>query len=281
MANVRIVTDSAADLTADTVAEYGIRVAPLSVIFGDKSFLDGETIVPSQFYELLRTDPHFPRTSQPSIGLFEQIYTEARDDGVEVVSIHLSSKLSGTWNAATTAAQAVEGARVHIYDSLNASIVEGEQVRFAAQLAAEGATVQQILAGLDGFRPRLHHLFMLDSLEHVQRGGRIGRAQSLIGSLLSVKPILTILDGEVVPVQRVRTTAKALQELANDARRHAPLVGMRIAHANAPNQVEQLLALLRPFAGEREIPVQPFGPVIGVHAGIGAVGLLMVQESQS
>lgn len=280
MANVRIVTDSASDLTADTVAAYGIRVAPLSVSFGDRSFLDGETIVPSQFYELLRTDPNFPRTSQPSIGRLQEIYTEARDDGVEVVSIHLSSKLSGTWNAATTAAQAVEGARVHLYDSLNASIVEGEQVRFAAQLAAEGATVPQILAGLDGFRPRLHHLFMLDSLEHVQRGGRIGRAQSLIGSLLSVKPILTILNGEVTPVQRVRTTAKALQELANDAQRRAPLAGMRIAHANAPEQAEQLLALLRPFAGEREIPVQPFGPVIGVHAGIGAVGLLMVQESQ-
>jgi len=280
MANVRIVTDSAADLTADAIAEYGIRVAPLSVSFGDKSFLDGETITPDQFYELLRTDPNFPRTSQPSIGRLQQIYTEARDDGVEVVSIHLSSKLSGTWNAATTAAHAVEGARVHLYDSLNASIVEGEQVRFAARRAAEGASAAQILAELDAFRPRLHHLFMLDSLEHVQRGGRIGRAQSLIGALLSVKPILSILNGEVMPVQRVRTTAKALQELANDARRHVPLAGMRIAHANAPAQVEQLLTLLRPLAGGREIPVQPFGPVIGVHAGIGAVGLVMVQESQ-
>lgn len=280
MAQVRIVTDSAADLTPDVVEAHGITVVPLSVKFGDATYLDGETITPAEFYRLLATDQHFPRTSQPSVGQFEQAYAGLRDGGAEIISVHLTSKLSGTYNAARLASRNVEGVTVHLVDSLLASEPEGELVLEAARLAEQGRPVPEILAAVDDLQRRIHFGIMLDTLTHIQRGGRIGRAQGLVGSLLSIKPILSLEEGVVVPKQRVRTTSKALQELVDDAKRLAPLERICIMHANAPKLAETLAGLARPLV-EGDIPIGELGAVIGAHVGAGAVGLVSVQARRA
>jgi DegV family protein with EDD domain len=280
MTRVRIVTDSASDIPADLVAALGIVVVPLSISFGDTIYLDGEDLSTEEFYRLLATNPHFPRTSQPSVGRFEQVYAQARDDDADVVSIHLAGGLSGTLNAARTAASNVEGARIQFVDSLGASMIEGALVIEAARLAADGLPAPEIARRVEARRPAVYGLIMLDNLAHLQRGGRIGRAQSLLGTLLNVKPLVEVAGGEVNPVQRVRTATKALQELTNDARSRQPLAALRILHSNAPALVEQLLPMLQPLAPDGEVPVQLIGPAVGVHVGVGAIGVLTVRKEQ-
>jgi DegV family protein with EDD domain len=281
MPQVRIVTDSASDIPADLVTQLDIVVVPLSISFGDRVYLDGEDLTAEEFYRLLATNPNFPRTSQPSVGRFEQVYTRLRDEGAEVVSIHLAAGLSGTLNAAKLAASHVEGAQVQFVDSLGASMIEGALVIAGARWAAEGLAAPEIARRVEAMRPAVYGLIMLDNLAHLQRGGRIGRAESLLGTLLSVKPIVEVAKGEVNPVQRVRTAAKALQELTKDARRRQPLAEARILHSNAPRLVEQLLPMLQPLIPDGTVPVQLLGPVVGVHVGAGAIGVLTVRRQQS
>jgi DegV family protein with EDD domain len=275
MQQIQIVTDSAADIPPDLAAELGITVVPLTVHFGDKTYHDGEDITPPEFYALLKTNSNFPRTSQPSVGRFEEAYRALRDS--EIISIHLSSRLSGTFGAATTAARGVEGAHVHLVDSLLAAMAEGELVLAAARLARRGAGATAILQQLNSLRERMHIGIMLDNLTHIQRGGRIGRAQGLLGTLLNIKPIVALEDGVVVPRQRVRTTARALDELAGGAKAWGPPEHLHIVHANAPALVKQLQTLLQPFA-PGEIPVDFIGPVVGTHVGAGAIGLLSIKQ---
>lgn len=279
MAQVRIVTDSAADLPHDSARALGISVVPLAVSFGSSSYLDGVDITPDEFYRLLASDPNFPRTSQPAVGLFEQTYTTLRDEGAEIISLHLSSGLSGTLQAATIAAGNVPGATIHLVDSLTASMGEGVMVLEAARMAAAGRDAATILAYVERMKSRVHVGIMLDTLAYVQRGGRIGRAASMIGTLLSVKPILGVEDGIVVPRQRVRTTGKALQELANETRNLRPLKELYVLHSNAKHLADALLPLLRPFA-PGEIPVQLIGPVVGAHVGAGAVGIVSLRREE-
>lgn len=275
MQQIQIVTDSAADIPPDLAAELGITVVPLTVHFGDKTFHDGEDLTPLEFYALLKSNSNFPRTSQPSVGRFEEAYRAL--EGAEIISIHLSSRLSGTFNAATTASRNLSGCHVHLVDSMLAAMAEGELVLAAARMARDGAGATDILQRVDSLRERMHIGIMLDSLTHIQRGGRIGRAQGLLGTLLNIKPIVALEDGVVVPRQRVRTTARALEELAGAAKAWGPPERLHIVHANAPALVEQLQALLRPFA-PGEIPVDFIGPVVGTHVGAGAIGLLNIKQ---
>jgi DegV family protein with EDD domain len=275
MPQIQIVTDSAADIPPSLAAELGITVVPLTIHFGDKTFHDGEDLTPQEFYALLRSNSNFPRTSQPSVGRFEAAYGALREH--EIISIHLSSRLSGTFGAATTASRGVEGCQVQLVDSLLAAMAEGELVLAAARMARDGEGARAILQHLDSLRERMHVGIMLDNLTHLQRGGRIGRAQGLLGTLLNVKPIVALEDGVVAPRQRVRTTARALDELAGGAKAWGPLEHLHIVHANAPALVEQLQDLLRPFA-PGEIPVDFIGPVVGTHVGAGAIGLLSIKR---
>jgi DegV family protein with EDD domain len=277
MQQIQVVTDSAADIPPQQAAELGITVVPLTIHFGDKTYHDGEDLTPTEFYALLKSNSNFPRTSQPSVGRFEQAYRTLGGGGAEIISIHLSSRLSGTFASATTASRNVEGARVHLVDSLVAAMAQGELVLAAAQMVRDGRGVPEILQHVDSLRQRMHIGIMLDNLTHLQRGGRIGRAQGLLGTLLNVKPIVALEDGVVVPRQRVRTTARALEELAGGARAWGALERMHIVHANAPALVEQLQALLRPFA-PGEVPVDFIGPVVGTHVGAGAIGLLSIKQ---
>jgi DegV family protein with EDD domain len=277
MGTVRIVTDSASDIPAEAAAELDITVVPLAVQFGATSYLEGVDLTAAQFYGLLASDPNFPRTSQPSVGRFEEIYRGLIGDEVEIISIHISSKLSGTFNAASLAAANLPGSHIHLVDTLTASMAEGVYVLTAARLAATGQSAAEILAALEALRPRVFVMFMLDSMTHVQRGGRIGRAQSMIGSLLSIKPLLTIEAGLVTPRQRARTVTRALQEMANAAKERAPLVEVYVMHGNAPEAAEQLAALLRPYV-RGTLHIAMLGAAIGTHAGPGTLGFVSVSE---
>jgi len=276
MSKVRIVTDSASDIPAAAAESLGITVVPLSVQFGSKSYTERVDLTSNQFYALLAGDPNFPKTSQPSVGRFEEVYRELSQSGAEIISIHLSSKLSGTFNAATLAAANVPEARVHLVDTLTASMAEGVYVLAAARMAADGQPVEAILEAIEALRSRVFVIFMLDSMTHVQRGGRIGRAQSMIGTLLNIKPLLVIEDGLVTPRQRARTTARALAEMASLAKERAPLSEAHVMHGNAPRVAEELAALLQPFV-QGTLDIDTLGAVIGTHAGAGTIGFVGVQ----
>jgi DegV family protein with EDD domain len=273
MHQLRIVTDSAADIDPGLARDLGITVVPLSVHFGARTYIEGVTITAPQFYRLLAESPDLPRTSQPSVGQFEEAYRSLQQEGVQIISIHLSSRLSGTLGAAQTAARSAGVEGIRFVDSLGATILEGELVVAAARLARGGASATEIVAAIERRRRSMYGMIMLDSLAYLQRGGRIGRAQSLVGTLFNIKPIVEVCDGEIAPVQRVRTTARALQALADDARSRMPLVELAILHAAAPQVVEALKPLLQPFAPQADIPVQLIGPVIGAHVGPGAIGV--------
>jgi DegV family protein with EDD domain len=278
MTHIRVVTDSAADIPRELAAKYGIVVVPLSIHFGSKAYISGDELDASEFYTLLSTNSDFPRTSQPSVGRFEKVYQELHDEGAEVISIHLSSKLSGTFSGAGMAAKSVDGAEVHLVDSLSGSMGEGVLALAAAKLANEGKSAGDIVRYIEVMRARTHVVVMVDSMLHVQRGGRIGRAQSMLGTLLNVKPLISLDNGEVVPRQRVRTVQRALQEMANEARDKLPLRELWIMHANAPKLVDQCRGLLQPLF-DREIPAELLGPVVGTHVGQGAIGIVMVQSA--
>lgn len=274
---VRIVTDSASDIPLSERERLGIVVVPLSVQFGDKVYVDGETLDTTGFYRMLSAGNHMPRTSQPAVGRFEQVYQDARDAGDEVLSIHISSVLSGTFGTAGLAARHVEGLRCRLVDSHTVSMGEGYLVQQAARLVGEGMLVEQVAQRIEALRSTIHIYIMLDNLTYLQRGGRIGRAQSLLGTLLSVKPIVTITD-EVQPYQRPRTVSRALDELVAAARKHEPLETLYVGHSAAPQLADELVQRLQPLLPGRTIERIELGPVVGSHIGTGCVGLVAVAQ---
>lgn len=202
---VRIVTDSTCDLPVQLVKERGVIVVPLKVRFGDFEYQDGVNIDADRFFQLLMSSQKFPTTSQPSVGEFLQVYKELTDQGHQILSIHISAKLSGTYNSAVQAKNTLEARdNVEVFDSAHASLSQGLMVLEAARLAAEGQSRQDILKTLEQSRDKFHCFGVMDTLEYLQKGGRIGKAQAFLGSLLNIKPILAIKEGVVHPVERVR-----------------------------------------------------------------------------
>jgi fatty acid kinase fatty acid binding subunit len=277
---VRLVTDSASDIPPAERERLGIIVVPLSVQFGDAVYIDGETLDTQGFYRMLATDGHLPRTSQPSVGRFEQVYREAQEAGDEVLSIHISSVLSGTFGAASLAARGVEGLRCRLVDTGTVSLGEGYLVMLAARLLREGLPAEEAARRIEALHSTIHIYVMLDNLLYLQRGGRIGRAQSLLGTLLSVKPIVTITD-EVQPYQRVRTVSRALDELVAAARKNEPLETIYVGHSAAPELARDLVGRLQPLLPDRPIETIVLGPVVGSHIGAGCVGLVAVQQPRT
>jgi DegV family protein with EDD domain len=271
---VRIVTDSTCDLSNDQASQLGVAaVAKLYVLFGDRTFQDGVTINNEQFYALLKSNPNFPSTSQPSVGDFVQIYE--RFKGEPIVSIHISRDLSGTL-ASAEAARDMVGGDITIIDSRNVNAGLALLVIEAMRLAKTGASAAQIKSHIDTLIPRTRLIFVLDTLENLRRGGRIGNAQAFLGSVLQFKPIITIKDGCLEPVERVRTMSKAVARLKDIAAQE--LQGkvepqVVFMHASAPTSAEQLMGALCTQIRLREPFIIEAGPVVATHAGPGAVGI--------
>lgn len=272
---VRIVTDSTCDLPPALVAAYGITVVPLTVFFGDEALLDGVDIDAETFYERLRSSKQVPRTSQPSVELFRAAYEELGFEGNGIVSIHISSQLSGTLNAASVARElaAEQGVRVDLIDSYNVSLGLGLIVLEAAAAARNGAGLDDVVAVARRAMDRVEVYVVVDTLEYLQRGGRIGRARSLLGSVLSIKPILHVEDGEVAPFERIRTRGRAIQRIAELATAYSRSKMMFVASGGNDGESEALIDQLRPQLPHTDLALAQLGPIVGVYTGPNALGI--------
>ena len=270
---VRIVTDSSADLPADVVERLGIEVVPLSIRFGADEYTDGVDLSVSQFYDKLATSPDLPETAAPSPGAFEAAYRRQAQAGADgVVCINLSSGLSATIQSAQNAAKAADDLDVRVIDSRSITSGLGTQVRLAAEAAAGGASADDVVALVEGLVSRTHVFGALDTLDNLKKGGRIGGAQALLGSLLSIKPLLDLSSGEVAEAGKARTRRKALEWLRDKVFEQPALEHLCIAHGNAPD-VEDMLALLAPRYPADQVGITTIGPVIGTHGGPRVMGL--------
>ena len=270
---VAIVTDSTADLPPAMVAARSIKVVPLTLHFDGRSLLDGVDITPSEFYRKLPNATTHPTTSQPSPGQFAETYTSLLADHDSVISIHISEKLSGTYESARQGAEMTDAKRVHVIDSQVVSMSLGLVTLAASTMAASGSDAETIVSKVEGMRADVQTYFSVATLEFLRRGGRIGRASALVGSVLQVKPVLCIRDGLVTPLERVRTFERALTRIVELTRAvdRGHGVCVIVGHAGADEDAERVGRELEPIA--ETLMIQPLGPVVGAHAGPGVVGV--------
>jgi fatty acid kinase fatty acid binding subunit len=280
-ANTAIVLDSTADFPAAPERFPNMQVVPLYVRFGEESYRDYVELGPDEFYDRLRTVSELPTTSQPTPQDFLAVYEQLA--GYErILSLHIASNLSGTYASAGLAAQELGGDRVRLLDSRTASAAIA-MLALAIQRRLERSTTdEEVEALVERYAGDTGLLFTVDTLEFLAKGGRIGRARALAGQLLSVKPVLTITDGEVVPLTRVRGWGKAMAEFEKrfaEATTDSPGLRVAIAHAQAPDRVEALEELVRRVRPQAVVEhVNTLGAVVGTHAGPGTVGLFWFQD---
>jgi len=282
-ANTAIVLDSTADFPEAAQRFANWRVVPLYVRFGDESYRDYVELGPEEFYARLRTAETLPTTSQPTPGDFLATYEEL-SEYERIFSIQIASQLSGTFQSAQTAAQQI-GDKVRTIDSGTASAAIAMLGLAIQRRLDRGTTDEEIDALVERYHEGARLLFTVDTLEFLQRGGRIGRAAAMAGQLLSVKPILTIRDGEVVPLKRVRGNQKAMQEFVRqftEGSRDVPTLRVGIAHADAPGRAEQLQKMVRGERRQAQIElVTTLGAVVGTHAGPGTVGFFWFDDGEA
>lgn len=280
---VRIVTDSTADIPRDQAGAAGITVVPLTVFFGDEAYLDGVDLDNAGFYQKLSTSKTLPRTSQPSPAAFQQAYTRLIDEGADaILSIHLSAKLSGTYQSACTARDTlpdtVKKIPIDIIDSQTISVGMSWAILLAAREAREGVGLAEMKAHLLDRLARTRILAVLDTLEYVKRGGRIGGARAFLGNMLSVKPIISLKDGEVVPVEQPRTRSKAYARVAQLVQEMGGVEHISIAESN--DEVGQQLAQVIKTVYAGELPIYRLGAALGTHTGPGTAAVAVVSAKQ-
>ena len=280
---VGIVTDSTSDIEPQLAQRLGIAVVPLFVIWGDRSYRDYIDLSRREFYARLASESELPKTSQPSPQMFEEAFAPLAASGDEIVCITISSKLSGTINAARAAAARFEGARISIFDSESVAGGLGMQARIANDLAKNGATGSDILQALERERTAQRLYACIPDLSHVVRTGRIGKARAAIGTLMKIVPVISLRDGEVVAEAQVRTMARAEEAMIDLALRNVrdiPESRFLVMHTNAPALAQTVRERLTTrFAGvtPKLLEVLEAGPVIATHGGPGAVGVFSAQ----
>ncbi len=277
MGSVALVTDSTAYLPAELVQKYNITVIPLYVRFGEEVFRDNVDMNTEQFYSRLQTAPVMPATSQPSAGDFIEVYRHLVQQGAtEIISAHISSKLSGTVSSAILAQDQITDVPIHIVDSLSTSMGLGFLVLKAARDLEAGRAPQEIIKTLEELREQILLYFVVDTLEFLHRGGRIGGAQAFLGSMLNLKPLLALKDGHIEAVERVRTKRKAVQrmlDLVGDEVGDRP-VSMAMLHAAAPDEVGALREQAEARLNSCECYETALSPTIGTHTGPGTLGVV-------
>jgi len=280
---VGIVTDSTSDIEPQLAERLGIAVVPLFVIWGDRSFRDYIDLSRREFYARLASEPELPKTSQPSPQMFEEAFAPLAEDGREIVCVTISSKLSGSINAARAAAARFAGTRISIFDSESVAGGLGMQARIANDLAKSGAGSDRILEALERERRAQKLYACIPDLSHVVRTGRIGKARAAIGTLMKIVPVISLHDGEVVAEAQVRTFARAEETMIDLALRNVQDISesrFLVMHTNAPALAQTVRERLEQrFAGVRPqlLEVLEAGPVIATHGGPGAVGVFSAQ----
>jgi len=273
MGKIRVVTDSAADVPSELARRLDITVLPCYVIFGAKVYRDGVDLTHREFYDKLAASSVLPTTSQPPLGLFVETYQNLLQESEGIVSIHIASTLSGVFNAARVAAEALSTAPIAVVDSQQLSMGAGWQVIMAAQAAREGHTLAEVVSLVQASQPRARAAAMLDSLEHVRRSGRISRVTALMGTALRVKPLLQIRAGEVTPMATVRTRGKALQRLAEFMAAQGAFKELCVAHADAADAAQEVVERLSTVYPRERLLICQAGAAVTTHLGLGAVGI--------
>ena len=276
---VRVVTDSACDLPEELVAKLGIEIVPLTIRFGSEELVDRVELSTDEFWRRLAATDALPETAAPSAGAFEARFRELADAGATgIVCVSLSSRLSATMQAAQVAAKAMgPDCPVEVIDSLTVSLGLGRLAITAAERAGEGADLATIVREVIECRDRTRLFGSLATLEFLKRGGRVGNARALLGTVLAIKPVIEVRDGVVEEAGRVRTRSKALRLLAEKVREQ-PVRAVSVLHGQAPD-VDELLDLIDPVIPREDVVVGVVGPVIGTHAGPGVIGVTFHTES--
>ncbi len=278
-AEVKIVTDSTAYLSSEEIAKYNVHVVPLKVIFGADDYSEGEDITSEEFYRRLASSRTLPTTSQPSINDFTQIYSELAQGGHPILSIHISSKLSGAVNSARAAKVELPQAQIEVVDSL--SIAMRMLVGPAAEAAKKGQSLSQIKDSIERLNASISALGVLDTLEYLWRGGRIGGAKALLGTMLRIKPILAFEGGELKVLAKERTTRKAIQHilgLMKERMKGSALIHVIVVHTHSLKPVLVLKEEVQAHFNCAELALIELGPVLGTHIGPGFFGLGFYSE---
>ena len=280
MTKVMIVTDSTANIPPEISNGHSLAILPLQVIWNGEILRDGVDIQPKDFYERLAVDKHLPSTSQATPEEFKETYSRLLDEGYEILSIHISSKLSGTMDSAIQAKRSFTGAKIELVDSLSTSMAMGFQVMSAARLAKMGASLQECKTTALEAVKHTGVYFTLNTLEFLHRGGRIGGAAAFMGHVLNLKPILELRDGRIEAVEKVRTLSKSIERLLDLvetrlSKNNGP-IRLCAIHGNAQKEAEDLLAnAVKRFSTSQiaDAVITSISPVIGTHTGPGALGL--------
>jgi len=281
MHHIKIVSDSTADLSAEQVSRYGIKVVPIMVTFGSESFADGVDLTAEEFYERLTSSSDLPKTSQPSPEAFRSAYEELASEDETILSIHISGKLSGTLNSVETASKMVAPSIIPV-DTKTASQGIGRTALVAAEAASRDMALDDILDLVNKSIKHTFSAFSVDTLEFLQRNGRIGKAASLLGTLLQIRPILYAdEEGMVAPYDKVRGRSKVIPSLVSGALKNVSPdspVNLSVVHTGAEESAQKLLKELQNDYEIADLHIGMVGPAIGAHIGPGAVGL-MIQPS--
>ncbi|UOE93814.1 DegV family protein [Alkalihalobacillus sp. LMS39] len=276
MSKIAVITDSTAYLPQQVIDELDIHVVPLNVVIGEESYQEGVDMTTNEFYAMMKAEDKFPKTSQPAIGLFVNLFEQLKTEGYdEVISIHLSSGISGTFQTAVSAKGMVEGINVHVFDSEISCSPQGFFVMEAAALAKEGKPATAILERLEEMKTTGKAYFVVDDLNHLHRGGRLNAAQLVVGSLLKIKPILHFVEGKIVPFEKVRTAKKALGKIYTMLDEDVSNGSWQISviHANCEEKGQEIVNELQEKYPNAKVSLSYFGPVIGTHLGEGSIGI--------
>ena len=273
---IRIVTESTADIPRDMVTRLGITIVPSYVVFGTETYRDGVELTKRQFYEKLAATNVIPTTATPPPAIYEEVYRRLARETDEIVSIHLAANLSGLYNAASVAARSISEANIAVIDSGQITMGYGWMAVAVAEAAQRGDSLEQVVALVEGMKDRSRLLAVLDTLDFVHRGGRVGWVQAMIGTLLKIKPIINVRQGEVNLLERSRTWKRALDQLMEMVQALGPLERAIVLHANAPDRAELVADRLQVVAPGWERLIGQAGVTIASHVGPGAVGIACV-----
>lgn len=278
---VKIVTDSLSDITSDIAQELGITVVPLTVLFGKEAFLDRVTITTDEFYHRLIHGNVWPTTTQPAPGDFANIYNKLAEETDEILVITLTSKLSGTYGSALNAKGLVQKKRhIEVIDSQTVAMGLGLIVIAAAKAAQTGASLDKLSDLVRRAVLRSHITIYFDTLKYLAKGGRIGKAQGLLGSMLSIKPILTVKDGEMAPLTRVRALAAGMDYLYNFVAGFSNIEALAVEHTTTPDEADKLAERLGSLFPKERIHRSTVSPVLGTHGGPGAIAVTVLEADK-
>jgi len=276
MGKIAVVTDSTAYLPQSMIDEYGIYIVPLSVNFGEETYREGVDMSPEEFYSYLGKAKELPTTSQPAIGDFLKLYEELAKEYDEVISIHISSGISGTLSTAFSAANMVQDITIEVIDSEISSFGLAFMVLEAAQMAKQQKSLNEIKERMEWLVKNMRGYFIVDDLAHLHRGGRLNAAEFLIGSMLKIKPIIHFTDKKLQPFEKIRTKKKAVDrilELLEEETRDNILIRCSVVHAYSIAEAEELAERIKQSYSNVEVNISEFGPVLGTHTGPGTIGL--------